>query len=51
MGGGLAEMVMTGGRDADGVAWLLEVVGDELSAPMRPYAGVVRAASAVALHP
>lgn len=50
MAGGLAEMVMTGGPGADGAAWLLEVVGDELSAPLRPYAGVARAAAAVALR-
>lgn len=50
MAGGLAEMLMTGGSDGAGAAWLLEVVGDELSAPMRPYANVLRAAVAVALR-
>ncbi len=51
MAGGLAEMLMTGGADVGQGAWLLEVVGDELSAPMRPYANVLRAAVAVALRP
>lgn len=50
MAGGLAEMLMSGGADAGAAAWLVEVVGDELSAPMRPYANVLRAAVAVALH-
>ena len=49
MAGGLSEMLMSGGADAGHAAWLVEVVGDELSAPMRPYANVLRAAVAVAL--
>ncbi|MGD9954747.1 MAG: GGDEF domain-containing protein [Candidatus Nanopelagicales bacterium] len=50
MAGGLSEMLMSGGADVGAAAWLVEVVGDELSAPMRPYANVLRAAVAVALH-
>jgi len=48
--GALLEMVMSGGRDLRGTQWLVEVVGDELSAPLRPYANVLRAALAVALR-
>lgn len=47
--GGLAEMVMNGGSSADGDRWVVEVVGDELSAPVRPYASVLRAGVALAL--
>lgn len=50
MAGGLSEMVMSGGPDSAGTSWLLEVVGDALSSPLRPYAGVARAAAAVALR-
>jgi diguanylate cyclase (GGDEF)-like protein len=50
MAGRIAELLMTGGPDSSGTAWLLEVVGDELSSPIRPYAGVVRSAAAVALR-
>jgi hypothetical protein len=48
--GSLSEMLMTGGRDASGDGWLLEVTGDELSSSVRPYAGVARALAAVALR-
>ena len=47
--GGLAEMVMNGGSAADGDRWVIELVGDELSAPVRPYASVLRAGVALAL--
>nr|MDA8435750.1 hypothetical protein [Actinomycetales bacterium] len=47
--GGLSEMVMCGGGCADGDRWVVEVVGDELSAPVRPYASVLRAGVALAL--
>jgi diguanylate cyclase (GGDEF)-like protein len=46
---GLAEMGMCGGPDRSGTRWLLEVLGDELSAPMRIYGGVLRAAVSLAL--
>jgi hypothetical protein len=51
MAGGLTEMLMSGGADVGQAAWLVEIVGDELSAPMRPYANVLRSAVAVALRP
>ncbi|HSN06071.1 MAG TPA: diguanylate cyclase, partial [Candidatus Angelobacter sp.] len=47
--GGLSEMVMCGGRAPDGDHWVVEIVGDELSAPVRPYASVLRAGVALAL--
>jgi diguanylate cyclase (GGDEF)-like protein len=47
--GGLAEMVMCGGAASGGDRWVVEVVGDELSAPVRPYASVLRAGVALAL--
>jgi diguanylate cyclase (GGDEF)-like protein len=48
---GLSEMVMSGGADPDGRRWLVEVLGDELSSPVRPYASVLRAGAALALRP
>jgi diguanylate cyclase (GGDEF)-like protein len=48
--GGLAQMLMAGGADGDGDRWLLEVVGDALSTPMRAYTTVVRAGVALALR-
>jgi len=48
--GSLSEMLMTGGPDASGDGWLLEVTGDELSSSVRPYVGVARALAAVALR-
>jgi diguanylate cyclase (GGDEF)-like protein len=47
--GGLSELVMCGGAHADGDRWLIEICGDELSAPVRPYAAVLRAGVALAL--
>jgi diguanylate cyclase (GGDEF)-like protein len=47
--GGLSEMVMCGGSYVDGDRWLIEVCGDELSAPVRQYASVLRAGVALAL--
>jgi len=47
--GGLSEMVMSGGAAVGGDRWVVEVVGDELSAPVRPYASVLRAGVALAL--
>ena len=47
--GGLSEMVMSGGAAVGGDRWVIEVVGDELSAPVRPYASVLRAGVALAL--
>ncbi len=47
---GLAEMVMSGGTDPDGRRWLVEILGDELSASVRPYATVLRAGVALALR-
>ena len=46
---GVSELVMSGGADPDGARWLVEVLGDELSATVRPYAAVLRACVAVAL--
>jgi hypothetical protein len=48
---GLSEMVMSGGADPDGRRWLVEVLADELSSPVRPYASVLRAGAALALRP
>jgi hypothetical protein len=47
---GQSEMVMAGGRDATGEHWVVEILGDELSAPVRPYASALRAGVALALH-
>jgi diguanylate cyclase (GGDEF)-like protein len=47
--GGLSEMVMSGGSDANGDRWVVEICGDELSAPVRSYASVLRAGVAIAL--
>jgi diguanylate cyclase (GGDEF)-like protein len=47
---GLSEMVMCGGSDQDGNRWLLEVLCDELSAPVRPYVSVMAAGVALALR-
>ena len=49
MSGGLSEMAMAGGAAANGDRWLIELCGDELSAPVRSYASVLRAGVAVAL--
>ena len=47
---GLSEMVMCGGSDQEGNRWLLEVLCDELSAPVRPYVSVMAAGVALALR-
>jgi len=47
--GGMSEMVMNGGTHADGGRWVVEICGDELSAPVRQYASVLRAGVALAL--
>lgn len=47
---GMSEMVMCGGADADEHRWLVEVLGDDLSAPMRVYSSVLRAGVALALR-
>jgi diguanylate cyclase (GGDEF)-like protein len=47
---GMSEMVMCGGADADEHRWLVEVLGDDLSAPMRVYGSVLRAGIALALR-
>ena len=47
--GGMSEMVMNGGTHADGDRWVVEICGDELSAPVRLYASVLRAGVALAL--
>jgi diguanylate cyclase (GGDEF)-like protein len=46
---GLREMLMAGGRTADGRAFLVEVFGDEICLPLGEHAGELRAAVAVAL--
>jgi hypothetical protein len=48
--GAVSEMIMSGGSDADGDQWVVEIAGDDLSAPVRPYASVLRAAVALALR-
>lgn len=47
---GLSEMAMCGGSDQDGNRWLLEILCDELSAPVRPYVSVLAAGVALALR-
>jgi diguanylate cyclase (GGDEF)-like protein len=47
---GMSEMVMCGGRDTEDHRWLVEVLGDDLSAPMRIYGSVLRAGIALALR-
>jgi diguanylate cyclase (GGDEF)-like protein len=47
---GQSEMLMAGGQDVDGDHWVVEVLGDDLSAPVRPYAAVLRAGVALALR-
>jgi diguanylate cyclase (GGDEF)-like protein len=47
---GLSEMVMSGGTDHDGRRWLVEILGDDLSTSVRPYATVLRAGAALALR-
>jgi diguanylate cyclase (GGDEF)-like protein len=47
---GMSEMVMCGGTDTEGHRWLVEVLGDDLSAPMRVYGSVLRAGIALALR-
>ncbi len=48
--GGLSEMLMSGGAAPDGDRWVIEITGDDLSAPVRPYASVLRAGVALALR-
>ena len=48
---GLSEMVMCGGEARDGTRWVVEVLADELSVPIRIYGVVLRAGVAVALSP
>jgi hypothetical protein len=48
--GGLSELVMSGGVDPRGDHWMIEVCGDDLSAPVRPYVAVLRAGVALALR-
>ena len=40
---------VNGGTHADGDRWVVEICGDELSAPVRQYASVLRAGVALAL--
>ncbi len=47
---GLSQMLMAGGADSNGDRWLLEVVGDALSAPMHGYTSVLQAGVALALR-
>lgn len=47
---GMSEMVMCGGTDTEDHRWLVEVLGDDLSAPMRVYGSVLRAGIALALR-
>ena len=47
---GLSELLMCGGSDPSGTGWLLEVCGDDFSAPARPYASVIAAGVALALR-
>ena len=46
----MSEMMMSGQTDQDGTMWLVEILGDHLSAPMRTYASVLRAAIALAMR-
>lgn len=46
---GQSEMLMSGLADGAGDHWVVEILGDELSAPVRPYAAVLRAGVALAL--
>jgi hypothetical protein len=48
--GGIA-LLVAGGRDRTGTGWLLEIMGDELSRPMRDLAAPCRALVATALAP
>jgi len=47
---GQSEMLMTGAVDSSGDHWVVEILGDDLSAPVRPYASVLRAGVALALR-
>ena len=47
---GMSEMLMCGGTDVEDERWLVEVLGDDLSAPMRIYGAVLRAGIALALR-
>ena len=47
---GMSEMVMCGGIDGAEHRWLVEILGDELSSPIRPYSSALRAGIALALH-
>ncbi len=47
---GMHEMMMCGGTDAADTRWLVEILGDDLTVPMRAYTSVLRAGVALALR-
>jgi hypothetical protein len=47
---GQSEMLMTGAVDSTGDHWVVEILGDDLSAPVRPYSSALRAGVALALR-
>ena len=46
---GMRELLMAGGAAPDGTRWLVEVYGDDITAPLRPYVAALTAALALAL--
>lgn len=47
---GQSEMLMTGAADGEGNHWVVEILGDDLSAPVRPYVSALRAGVALAVR-
>ena len=43
-------MLMTGAADGEGNHWVVEILGDDLSAPVRPYVSALRAGVALAVR-
>lgn len=50
LGVGCIELLMAGGVDRNGDGWLIEIFGDEISQPLLPLTGLIRALLAVALN-